>query len=825
MIRLQVLGSLSLSRADGTSIRSVLAQPKRFALLTVLASSHPRATHTRDTVLGLLWPELAPKRARRALRQSLHGLRRSLGPGVVTGKGQEHVGVDPERLWCDAVAFSRALDEGREKEALELYGGSFLKGFHVDGVPPFERWVDARRRQLRLAAVDAAWTVAGRAEEIGNHPAARRAANQALELAPFDGEAVRRFMRLMDRLGRPAAALRAYRAYESRLADEMEMNPSEETRALLARIRQGRERSPPTEVSGARRDRIDGIGFDHHPLTASNSLPVETASARGGPDSEPSPEAKAPGPGHSPPIRSGRGIVSFLVTAAAVVGLFAIGSSGSSDAGVVQAPRTVRSVAVLPFADLSPTGDQEWLGNGVAEEILSRLGTVRGLEVAAGRSSFRFEDRDPDVRTVGESLGVGSVLQGSIRRVGDRVRITVHLVRTSDGTHLWSRSFDRELSTEAIFEIEDEVARAVTDALRLELDLDGPSGLGTMPTRDLEAYSLYLQARHGIRERTPEGRREARALLLEAVGRDPDFAGAWALLAHLRAQAPFWGWSDGHTDFEEWRTLARQAGERAVELGRFLAEAHSMLGFVLSQEHEWERAERHLEQAIALNPSDPLARGSLLWQLASQGRWEEALEQARIRQRLDPLHPPANGNLAGMLMYSGHVGEAQAEWRRILDGIAVGDAQAHFIRSLQAKAHALGGDPELAVETARAAYRENGDSDGRAGPYFVSQLAAMNALAGRSARAETLLDELRAPSNPRSPNAQAWLHAFHMARVHAALNRADSAFIWLDRSRPDRWRTLEIARFRGDPWWDPIRTDPRYLGILREVGVEGGDIS
>lgn len=213
MIRLRVLGPSSLDRPDGTPVRSVTAQPKRFALLTYLASFHPAGRHPRDTVLGLLWPDLPPDRARSALRQALHGLRRSLGPGVLTGKGRERIGIDPERLWCDAAEFARTADQGRDEDALELYRGPFLEGFHVDGAPAFERWVESRRRRLRHEAVDAAWRLAQRAEAEGERAAARRRAERALEMAPYDGEAVRRYMELMDRIGQPAAALRAYRDY------------------------------------------------------------------------------------------------------------------------------------------------------------------------------------------------------------------------------------------------------------------------------------------------------------------------------------------------------------------------------------------------------------------------------------------------------------------------------------------------------------------------------------------------------------------------------------------------------------------------------------
>lgn len=827
MIHLDLLGPAALTREDGTSIGSVLAHSKRFALLAYLAAADPGSAHSRDTLLGLLWPELDQDRARRALRQSLHGLRRSVGPGVLTGKGEDRVGVDPERLHSDVTGFRRAVEGGRHQDALATYRGDFLEGFHIPGAPRFERWMERLRQELRLQAVQAALRAAGDAEREGDSAVARRMAERGIALAPYDGDVIRGYLELMDRQGQPAAAVRAYQAYEDRLRDELALEPSAETKELVARIR-----DPESRTSGGESDPGGDRERFGRESAASTGTPMGASSGTGTPSeggdglAEIDPEslpAENGATGAALASRSRRRWAAYAALAGVLLAVLAWagGLLPGPGGGASERREPIRSVAVLPFADMSPEGDQRWFGEGIAEEVLNRLGSVEGLRVTARSSSFQFGGASPDVRMLGDSLRVGSVLDGSVRRAGDRVRITVQLVRTSDGSHLWAESYERELSTGAFFEVQEEIARSVADALLAELDLADSADLAGSPPMDLEAYSLYLRARHAVRERTAESRPHALALVQRALDQDPEFAPAWSLLAMLRILGPFWKGFRDTTDYETSRTLALEAAETAVRLDPDLAEAHTMLGLVLTHHHEWDEAERHLERAVALNPSDPMARGAWLWHLASNGRWEQALEHARVRQKLDPLYIPANGNLAGMLMYAGHLAEAEAQWRRTVALAGDDDAHSSFVRTLQAKLFALQGRLDEAVATARSAYRAGAGSNEPSESYYVSQLAAMNALAGREMVADSLLLELRSHWEPERREPFRWLQAFDLARVHAAMGRADSAFLWLQRSRPDRWRPLEVARFRGDPWWTPIQDDGRVGAILDMVGVGG----
>ena len=811
MIRLHVLGPLSLDRADGTAIRSVMAQPKRFALLTYLASADPGARHPRDTLLGLLWPELPSDRARSALRQALHRLRRSLGQGVLTGKGRELVGVDPERLWCDAAEFARAAADGREAEALELYRGAFLEGFHLDAVPAFERWVESRRRSLHRDAVEAAWRLADRAEERGERAAARRRAERALELTPYEGQAVRRYMELTERIDEPAPALRAYRRYADRLREELDLEPPADITELAEQLRDERKGSPGDEGDGEEKTPEPGVStptparaYDPRQEPACPDDGTETADAR----------------------RGGGGRISSFRHAAAIGGtLLIVGVLGLAAAEWLTADRRAAdtpsraSVAVLPFADMSPRGDLRWFADGVAEETLDALAKVRGIEVKGRSSSFQFTGSSPDVRMVGDSLGVSAVLEGSVRRVGERVRITVQLIRATDANHLWSETYERAFTPEAIFRVQEEVARSVADALQVELGLEDTERLARRPPVDLEAYSLYLRARHGFRQRTADGRTRARELIGRSLERDPGFAPAWTLEARIRLLEPFWEGVRGALPLDESRARALEATARSLELDPELARAHLTRAEALDHLHRWEQSRRHHRRAVEMSPGDPDVRSGYLWHLASLGRWEQALEQARYRQRLDPLYTPANGNLAEMLMYAGRPDEAVVQWDRTVALASEGDVHASFVRSLRAKAYALQGREAGAVGEARAARRRTGGSPQPGEGYYLAQLGAMEALAGNASAARARLDSVRLRWRNRRTAARRSLEALNMARVHAALGAADSAFHWLDRSRPEIWRPLEVARFRGDPWWEPVREDPRYREMLARTGT------
>src|SRR5262249_52630473 len=250
--------------------------------------------------------------------------------------------------------------------------------------------------------------------------------------------------------------------------------------------------------------------------------------------------------------------------------------------GVLAALRWVRSsrpappasTAVLPFVDLSPQKDQEYFSDGLTDELITTLSQVPGLRVPARTSSFQFEGQNPDLREVGRKLDVGSVLEGSIRKSGNRLRVSVQLINIKDGYQLWSESFDRDLSD--VFAVQEEVARSIVSALRVRLTPNKDSALATRPTADLEAYDLYLKGRYAWNQRTGPSLEEAVRYLTQATARYPSFARAWAALADAELLVvPY----SGHGTVAAAWEKAKAAAQRALALDSTLAEAYTALGY------------------------------------------------------------------------------------------------------------------------------------------------------------------------------------------------------------------------------------------------------
>src|SRR5947199_3888675 len=248
MIQLRMLGRLSLTAADGREVHTLLGQPRRFALLAYLAAATPPGFHRRDSLLALFWPELDQEHARTALRQALRVLRAALGAEAVASRGDEEVGLDVDRVWCDVAAFDRAVDGGGLREALELYRGPLLEGFFISDGPEFERWLESERARLREAAARAAQRLIEQCESRGNLTTATHWARRAVELAPNDEALVRRLISVLDHHGDRASALQAYQAFAQRLAAEYEAEPAAETQALVAAVRARAQGTPPVPL-------------------------------------------------------------------------------------------------------------------------------------------------------------------------------------------------------------------------------------------------------------------------------------------------------------------------------------------------------------------------------------------------------------------------------------------------------------------------------------------------------------------------------------------------------------------------------------------------
>jgi len=507
----------------------------------------------------------------------------------------------------------------------------------------------------------------------------------------------------------------------------------------------------------------------------------------------PPPEAGGPAAG-SVRIRprwwrwSGRlaaGAAALLAVAALTAGWFEWQRRGAVD----ETP----SVAVLPFVDLSEGQDQRFLSDGLAEEILSSLTRLEGLRVTGRISAAAFRDPLPDLRKIGRELGVATVLEGSVRRDGTRVRVAAQLVKVDDGYHLWSRTFDRELAD--LFAVQDEIAAAVVQALRVKL-LAGRSPRSRLHwTASPEAYAQYLLGRQLDRDDLAGEAQLAVASYRRALDLDPTYAPAWAAMS----QAIFWGYAnvDGPASGQQAaRAEAMAAAEQAVALAPELAEAYSARGFLRTIiGWDWAGARSDFERAVALDPGNSeIRQGYARNLLAPIGLLAEARAGALLATRLDPLSNSAWTSLAAIHLAEGDLDRARQAASRSLELRPKQDFPATYLALVEL----LEGRPEQALQAAQQCAAE----------LFRLQLSAV-ALhdLGRRAEAQVALDQLIARHATQGP--------FQIATVHAWRGELDQAFRWLDRALAESDGGLMDLRL--DPLLRGLYADPRFASLCSRL--------
>ncbi|HEX2080092.1 MAG TPA: tetratricopeptide repeat protein [Longimicrobium sp.] len=795
MIQLDTLGTLDLRR-DGTEVRSVLAQPRRLALLVYLATATPRGFHSRDRLLALFWPEADTEHARNALRQALHYLRRSLGEDAVVGRGDREVGVDFELLRCDAVAFDQALEEGREEDALALYRGDFLAGFFIEDAPEAARWLEDERDRRRRAAVRAAWRLAERERARGEQRAAVLWARRAMALEPNDEASLRRLVEQLDAAAEPAAALDAYAEFAQRLQAEFGLSPAEETVRLVEEIRTRRKADaaavpaspPPPPAPSAPAPPSSAV---QTPPAAAVLTALEPVFRDGdGVEDQPAVDRQQ-GAGRLRPLPRSAWLRRAAVAAAAAIVLAAGGwlwrRSPQPAAAAAAAPA---SIAVLPFANMTGDPGKEYFSDGISEELLNVLTRVPGLQVAARTSSFAFKGKDVGIDSVGRALKVGHVLEGSIRTSGDRVRITAQLINARTGYHLWSQTYDRRLDD--IFAVQDEIAHAIVAALQVEMGEPG-GALARAETSDPEAHALVLRGAHEIRLATRESLERAASFYEEAIRRDPRYARAYAGLA----TAYMWQAYFGHIPRSAGYTRARATAERARALDPGLAEAYAVLGRIAQFDGDFAGAEAHYQHALRLNPRDPRVYSRRSELLRRQGRYDEAIASARRATELDPVSPAAFSDLA----------TAYAEAERYPEALAASEVALQFSpdhpvllgnRALWFSEMGRHAEAVRAIEYARARAPAETFSRG--------MLAYVYARAGRRAQADSAVRAAEA-----SPGAS----PYGLASIHMVLGNRDRVFALLERAVKEEPELA--AGLRTDESFAALHGDPRMQAILRRL--------
>jgi len=469
---------------------------------------------------------------------------------------------------------------------------------------------------------------------------------------------------------------------------------------------------------------------------------------------------------------------------------------------LVPAPATgpsAQSVAVLPFVNLTGDSANDYLTDGFSEELISTLAQIPGLRVPARTSSFYFKDKALPARQIGESLGVANVVEASFRRVGHRLRITAQLIKVSDAAHLWSASYDRELAgPQDVLTVQEEVARAIAKALEVKL------ALPRVPrVENPEAYELYLKGRLLWNRGTEEGFTRALKFFTAAIVKDSSYARAYAGLADTYIVL----WVQEYLLRAEAYPKARAAAERAVALDSLLSEAYAARGRLRTLEWNWSGANQDLRRAVMLNPGDPLAHRWYAVTLTRQGRLAEALQEASRALELDPLSVQVQQTYAEALLYGRHYDRAVEQYRK------VHELEPRHMQSHQRLAMAYVQQNKIAdaIREYQIALELLG---GRGRTSFVlADLGYAYARLGRRHDALRILGDLKA----RLAQGDHRTRAVHLAILCAGLGETDEAFAWLAKAYEERDNLLTILRVY--PFFDPLRSDPRFTELLRKVGL------
>jgi eukaryotic-like serine/threonine-protein kinase len=468
--------------------------------------------------------------------------------------------------------------------------------------------------------------------------------------------------------------------------------------------------------------------------------------------------------------------------------------SGPRRAGGDTTRSEPKAIAVLPLRNMSADPENEYFSDGMTEEIINALGKLPGIHVASRTSSFAFKGKEADIRQIGEKLGVTTVLEGSVRKVGNKIRLTAQLINVESGYHLWNDTYDRQL--EDVFAVQDEIAHAIVDALKLRLGAD--QGQIVAPTKNLEAYTLYLKGRFFFAKLSEPALRRSLDLFQQALLQDPALARGYAGIADAWCNL-----ADDWVAPDDAYPRAKGAAERALQREPELAEAISSLGKVLGW-HEWKfaDAEAQLARATALSPNYAEAhyvRGTIL---PAVGRLDDALTTIRRALLLDPLSVHYSEWLARFLLYDRDYDAAIAQGERTIEMDEICHRAHHYIAS----AHLAKGDPERALSWYRRAQVME-----RSPRSWDAMIARALAPLGQTDEAEAILARLEDESRRQ------YLRGEIIAMGYAAVGDLDRAFTSLERAYQDRSAGLMYLHL--DPGYGPLRGDPRYADLVSRVGL------
>jgi TolB-like protein/Tfp pilus assembly protein PilF len=458
-------------------------------------------------------------------------------------------------------------------------------------------------------------------------------------------------------------------------------------------------------------------------------------------------------------------------------------------------------LAVLPLENLSRDPDQEYFSDGLTEEMITQLGRLNPerLGVIARASTVQYKGTKKRVDEIGRELGVGYILEGSVRREADRVRISAQLIRVSDQTHLWADNFERDMSH--VLALQNDVARVIASEIIIKLTPEEQTRSARLRPVHPEAYDLYLKGRYFWNKRSEEGLRSGIGYFQQALEKDPTYAPAYAGLAD--SYVILGSFRYGFLRPSEAVPKARAAAAKAMEIDDRFAEVHTSLGWVKTwYEFDWPGAEAEYRRALQLSPNYATAHDWYALYLAGMARNKEALDEIGRAQELDPLSPAISGTTGVCLYYARRYDEAIQQLRKTLEI----DPNFAFARLWLSQAYIQKGLPKEALvelEKARALLPDS--------PVRLMLLGYAYGTAGKKSAARRVLSELQVLGKRK------YVSPLSRALVHAALGDKDRAFQLLEEAYQERASWL--AYLRVEEMFDPLRSDPRFQDLLRRMNL------
>jgi serine/threonine-protein kinase len=488
-------------------------------------------------------------------------------------------------------------------------------------------------------------------------------------------------------------------------------------------------------------------------------------------------------------------IYIIAIAAALSVGVFVLARymAPNKQSGLAELPG--KSLAVLPFANLSGNPENAYFAAGIQDEIITRLAKIGELKVVSCLTTQRFKSSPDDLPAIAKQLGVANVLQGSVQRTADAVRVNVQLVKAETDTHLWADTFDRKLTD--VFQIESDIAKTIAEKLQAKLTGSEERAISIKPTSDLEAHQLYLQGRYLWNRRTAENLKKALAYFQQATDKDPNYALAYTGIADACALFSVYGAGAP----QEYLPQAKAAAEKAVALDDSLAEAHASMGLVHYCYFNGMESAKEFERAIELNPNYATAHhwyGRLT--LVMLGQLDRAMTEAKRAYELDPVSSIIHSDLGGVNVAARRYDEAIQQLR----GTVEVDPDFFWAYRWLGMALELKGDTRAAIAEYKKAFELNDD------PAGLAFIAHAEAAMGHQDEARKLLTQLVDAAKSR------YVQPYAFALTYLALGDKDQALNWLEQGVRDRGATF-LQFIKTDAFFDPLRGDPRFEAVVQMI--------